>query len=150
MELTKKSDVEQLQGTALREAADDLGVSYSDNTQDKTIRKKIMEMLGIADNVEEGGQQDDSPAETQTKRPFSEKVKINITRDKDDKQPVPVAVNGRVFRIARGVDVEVPKEVLSVLDDAIQVIMELEEDSQGKEHLVAKEVPAYNYRLVSK
>jgi hypothetical protein len=59
-----------------------------------------------------------------------------------------VAVNGRVIRIKRGEVVEVPEEYVNVLNDAVQVIMELEEDEHGKEQLVAKEVPAYNFSVL--
>mgnify|MGYP000265330221 CR=1 FL=1 len=148
MELNNKSDVDQLSGEELREQAVALGIQFADNAQDKTIRKKIMDSLGIVD-------EDLAPSQSKLEnsapeRPFSKQVTIIISRDKDDKQPVAVGVNGRVFRMKRGVEVTVPVEVLSVLDDAIQVTMELVEDEHGIEQMVASEVPAYNYRVVSK
>lgn len=145
MELNTKADVLKLVGDELRTTATELGVPFANNTGDKTIQKKIMETLGIADDKSEPDVDEQPEAKA---RPASKKVKIRINRDKDDKQPVPVAVNGRVIRIKRGEVVEVPEEYVNVLNDAVQVIMELEEDEHGKEQLVAKEVPAYNFSVL--
>ena len=140
MELSKAT-LDQLSGESLREQADAVGVQYASNIGDDTLRKKIMDTLGIS--TEPDAAPAPAPeAELDEEKPFFKKVTIVINKDKDDKQPVPVAVNGRVFRIVRGEKVTVPIEVLNVLEDAIQVIKDPETEELN-------EVPAYNYRVVS-
>lgn len=46
----------------------------------------------------------------------------DIPGSTEGKQPVPVGVNGKVYLIKRGVDVEVPIEVVGVLNDAKRVV----------------------------
>lgn len=140
MELSKAT-LDQLSGAELREQADAVGVQYASNIGDDTLRKKIMDTLGISSESNSSPSVEAAQGTSEDK-PFSKKVTIVINKDKDDKQPVPVAVNGKVYRIVRGEKVTVPVEVLNVLEDAIQVIKDPETEELS-------EVPAYNYRVVS-
>lgn len=47
------------------------------------------------------------------------RIMIYESREKSDAKEVPVAVNGRAYQIKRGVQVDVPLEVVSVLTDAV-------------------------------
>ena len=140
MELSKAT-LDQLSGAELREQADAVGVQYASNIGDDTLRKKIMDALGIS-SESNSSPSAEAEQDTSEDKPLSKKVTIVINKDKDDKQPVPVAVNGKVYRIVRGEKVTVPVEVLNVLEDAIQVIKDPETEELS-------EVPAYNYRVVS-
>ena len=61
------------------------------------------------------------------------------------KQDVFVAVNDRTFLIKRGVDVEVPKSVLHVLQNAVEDVYEYDEEARD---LVKREVQAYPFTVV--
>lgn len=47
------------------------------------------------------------------------RIMIYESREKSDSKEVPVGVNGRAYQIKRGVQVDVPQEVVSVLSDAV-------------------------------
>jgi hypothetical protein len=47
------------------------------------------------------------------------RIMIYESREKSDSKEVPVSVNGRAYQIKRGVQVDVPQEVVSVLSDAV-------------------------------
>lgn len=46
-----------------------------------------------------------------------EMVKVTISRERKDQGDVEVSVNGKVYQIKRGVEVEVPRSVKEVLDN---------------------------------
>jgi hypothetical protein len=47
------------------------------------------------------------------------RIMVYESREKSDPKTVPVGVNGRAYEIKRGVQVDVPQEVVSVLTDAV-------------------------------
>ena len=53
-----------------------------------------------------------------------DRVKIVIHSDANDSSQVKVGVNGRMYLIKRDVEVEVPREVVSVLEDAVETHLE--------------------------
>jgi len=72
-----------------------------------------LEIDGLVDEPEEPADED-----------LTRKVKINIAKEKDEPIYVDVSVNGRAFRIRRGVDVEVPLYVLHTLQNAVESFYE--------------------------
>ena len=58
--------------------------------------------------------------DTVEKKPAEELVRFRIPRGRDeiDRQDVFVAVNGKSYLIKRGVEVEMPKAVVEVLENA--------------------------------
>ncbi len=70
-----------------------------------------------------------------------ERVTIIIAKDKTDKLPVQVFVNGMSYVIERGEKVTVPKSVLEVLDNSLTV--NFDEDGSGE-----YESTRFPYRIV--
>ncbi len=77
------------------------------------------------------------------------RVKIIIQSSERDKGPVDVAINGYAFRIKRDEEVEVPEDVLKVLDNAIMKIYDQvkREDGEGMQ-LVERKVKRFPYTIV--
>lgn len=65
----------------------------------------------------EAASKDANFARSATKARF--RIKIDEGRDKSDPDPVPVGANGRVYQIRRMREVDVPQEVVSILNDAV-------------------------------
>lgn len=73
------------------------------------------------------------------------RIIIDETRDSTEMQNVPVGVNGRMWIIKRGEEVEVPLEVLEVLDHAVvEKTVKLEGGAE-----VTKKVKRFNYSVLS-
>lgn len=114
----------------IKYAADNLGKKIPSNYTDETARKKLAEMIA-EDNG--GVNPQTTPAATpdgtnafvnkvlgEMGPPDTEKrIRIKIFEDKNDKQPVAIGINGIMFTIKRGFEVEVPPAVVNVLNDAI-------------------------------
>lgn len=120
-------EIQSLAGEELKEKAKELGIKLTGNPSEDTIRKRIRETLGIADNADQDGK---PPQQSAKKNSDSKKeYLIQIATDKENKQAVPVGVNGKVYRIKRGVKVKVPAAVVEVLNNAVQT--HYEEDENG-------------------
>lgn len=93
----------------LKEQARILGVSLKGGLSEDTIKERILEAMGEA------------PVES---KPLAKEgkntVTIVISEDDNDSQPVFVGVNGKSYRIKRGMEVAVPKEVADVLQQSKQ------------------------------
>mgnify|MGYP000374408301 CR=1 FL=1 len=143
-----EQDVNQLSGEALKDQAKILGVSLKGNPGEAKLRERILEVLNGGANSSEGSDankhqnidlnNDQEPGKS-TK---SKTVTINIATSEKDKQPVAVGLNGKVYRMKRGVNVEVPEGVVSILNDAIQ----MHRDPETGED---RPVPAYPFQIVS-
>ena len=130
-------NVDQLSSEELKEQARILGISLKGGLNDETIRNKIKEALG----------EPTTPATpvTPNKAGSAKKQKtvvVNFPMTKEDKQPVFIGLNGKNYRVRRGEDVEIPAELLNVLEDAKQHIC----DEDGNWEWV----PTYNYNVVSR
>lgn len=71
------------------------------------------------------------------------RIRIHKTNDKSETPDVFVGVNGVNFLIQRGVDVEVPAPVLSVLEEAVRTVYESGPNEEGA--LIAREALAYPF-----
>lgn len=60
--------------------------------------------------------------------PDEDDVLIQISKTKQDKADVAISVNCMTYHLPRGVDVRVKKPLLGVLQDAIQVEYDMQED----------------------
>lgn len=76
------------------------------------------------------------------------KVTIFIPESEKDKGDVTVQINGYCYQIKRGVDVDVPRSVVKVLEDAAMTQYEQRrrEDGEGNE-LIAREVPRFPFTV---
>jgi len=143
-----EQDVNQLSGTELKEQAKILGVKLTGNPGDPLIRERILEILnGGTDSSKQGeANKSENTASNNKQEPAKSSrpktVTINIATSEKDKQPVAVGLNGKVYRMKRGVNVEVPEGVVSILNDAIQMHRDPETDED-------RPVPAYPFQIVS-
>jgi hypothetical protein len=114
----------------LKEQAGVLDIAYAPNITDEKLREKIREALGETPQVE-AVEPIVAPAKSKGRM-----YRGQIHKDGKDKQPVPVAVNGHVWRIMRGETVTIPEAHYHVLQNAVQAVWD---DDAGE----MIEVPAY-------
>jgi hypothetical protein len=74
-------------------------------------------------------------------------VTIHIPKTKDEASDVQVAVQFKPYLIRRGMNVEVPAEVVEALSLAVETRYE-EEIIDGKPTMVAREVPSVNFSII--
>lgn len=115
----------------LEEAATALDIKFQGNTKDDTLRAKIDEALGApAEPAASGSSLPRAPGESKKAKRF----KLIIATNDQDKQPVQVGVNGRMYVIKRGEEVIVPESVINVLRDAVQHIYDPKTMKESKVH----------------
>lgn len=100
----------------LESAAADLSLTFPHNISDDKLRAKIDDALGSAPAVEMEKAVVDMTAKGTPERRFE----IIITTHDQDKQPVPVGINGQLYLIQRGKKVIVPESVVENLNCAVQ------------------------------
>jgi len=129
------SEVDTLTSEELREQAKIMGISLRGNPSDETLREKLRAALG----------EDITPSvdEAKSKAKGNDWVTITIHEDPNNKQPVFVGVNGKSYRIKRGVPVSVPRAVVENLNDAVRVEYYQDEDRNR----IARKVPAYPFSV---
>lgn len=118
----------------LKEQARILGIAIRGNPSADTLREKIRQAVNI-----EPAEGDKPIAEEDLDRK-KDWITIVIAEDENDQHPVFVGVNGKNYWIRRGEPVPVPPEVVTVLEDAIQVGM----DAKGK--ITSR--PTYPFNIV--
>jgi len=74
------------------------------------------------------------------------KIVIPEQEGEDNQGDVFISVNGRAYQIKRGFEVEVPPEVIEVLDHAISTKMS--QDMRTME-MSFKDVPRFPYKVIS-
>ncbi|WP_271270489.1 hypothetical protein [Aliamphritea hakodatensis] len=137
--------IKSLSGEELKNQAKTLDINVTGNMKDETIQKKIIEKLGLTDDSEGGvGKAGNNESGKSADSGKERMVTVRIQGDKDNKQPVPVAVNGRVLRIKRNEDVQIPESFLEVLKNAKQ--LQYEENSKGE--LESSEVFSYQFSVL--
>ena len=121
----------------LREyARNELGINLPSNATEETLRERILAHL----NGPVGAKPTASP-------PKAKAAVINIhkTQGKLGRHDVFVSVNNRDYLIKRGVDVDVPVEVVHVLENAVEDVFEYDEQ---KKDIVRREAHAYPFTVV--
>lgn len=121
------SELDTLSLTELKEQAKILGLTFPSNIGASTLRTKIQAALdGVASGADSEEARDEVAAivAKEAKRPPSKQnwITIMIAEDEQDRQPAFVGVNGKSYRIRRGEPVQVPPEVVEVLQHAKQAI----------------------------
>ena len=121
------------------------------------LRKNIMEHMATNNQVEElslsqpliksAGIPSDKPQEGKV---IGKRVKIIVHESADPNaiNPVFIGVNGRGYTINRGVEDEVPSNVVDVLNNARETIYDRKRDDFGKEFLVAREALSYPFSIL--
>lgn len=111
-------DLNSMDRAQLEEMAENLGVKFNANIKDDTLRARIAETLG--DTSQPATETDPAPAQLDTETEKQKRFEIIIQKDGQDKQPVPVGVNGRNHVIKRGEKVIVAESVVHALTNAVQ------------------------------
>lgn len=128
-------EIYALSGEELRTQAKVLEISLKGNPGDALIHERMIEALGLS---EEPSNKPPVTAINLSKKT----VTIMIATKEDDDQPVAVGLNGKVYRMVRGEEVEVPTGVVDILNNAKQMIRDRK---TGKD----REVLAYPFQIVS-
>lgn len=100
-------NIDALSAAELKSQLDALEVEYNPKANAETLRKKLKEALGQDDT-------DSAPLEGELQSKF---VEIMFHKDKDDKQPVYIGVQGRSFRFTRGEWAKCPRYLLPTIDN---------------------------------
>jgi hypothetical protein len=135
-------DIKALSGEDLRTQAKVLEIKFAANAGDRTIQDRMIESLGLSSD--ETGEQKNKTVNVAKKSEDvkSEMVTIVIATKEDDDQPVPVGLNGKVYRMIRGEKVTVPAGVVDILNNAKQMIRDRK---TGED----REILAYSFQTVS-
>lgn len=131
-------EIQALTGEELRAQAKIFDVSLKGNPGDKLIQERLIEALGLS-NEEEPSDKSNSNKDVSLGK--QKNITIVIATKEDDDQPVPVGLNGKVYRMVRGEEVTVPKGVADILSNAKQIVRD---KKTGKD----REVLAYPFQIV--
>lgn len=117
-------NVATMERAELEQTAKDLSLSFAHNISDDKLREKINEALGDGGSTDNAAG-DTTPSETQSSdseqaEAPEKRYEILIATHDQDKQPVPIGVNGKTTLIQRGKKVIVPESVVEVLQNAVQ------------------------------
>jgi len=134
------SELDTMSLDELKEQADILEVAYPHNITQATLLKKVEAAL----NGEEAEEEAPAPKVEQPKAvDIKKKVWIVISEDPTDNQTAFVGVNGKSFRIKRGIPVEIPEYILPTLKRAQKEVL----DAQTK---TWRKIPTYSYQIIEK
>jgi len=128
-------------------ARDELGLQIPKNMTKDSIVEAIRES-DPSFNPEPVDPSEDLPQQVQKKNRLT--IMIHKTGEKSGDRDVPVGVNGKVFLIKRGIEVEVPRSVVEVLKNAKETRWEWVPSNnhpQGGE-LVSREALSYPFSVV--
>lgn len=109
-------NTESMSREELEATAKDLGIRIAHNAKDETVREKIGEALGETT----GATPESAVASQPDDNGMQKRFEIIIATHDQDKQPVPIGVNGKTWLVQRGKKVIVPESVVEVLRNAIQ------------------------------
>lgn len=137
--------LQQMSYDELVNQAEVLGVSTDDKSEED-LRAAIQAALDGGSEVNEAPKpQKKRAARTTAKKdsadPMSQTVRVVVEESETDRQPAYVGLNGRSYRIKRGIEVDVPKPVADILLTSKQK----HRNADGSE----REVPTYPTRVVA-
>lgn len=121
------------------EQAEVLGVEGADTMAEADLRAALASLLDGGSAKKRSPRKKAAPKASND--PFSEMVRVVVEESDNDRQPAYVGVNGRSYRIKRGVEVDVPRPVANVLLGAKQKVR----NPDGTD----REVPTYPTRVVA-
>lgn len=134
--MTDTQELHSLSYEELKEQCRILGIAIKGNAE--SLREKLRAALD-GDPAEDAVEAPvEAPAKVDRKKDW---ITIQIAEKEGDNQPVFVGHNGKAYFIRRGEPVQVPKHVVSVLKDAMQ--MHRTNDGEWKR------VPSYPFQILS-
>jgi hypothetical protein len=106
----------QMSREELKATAADLGLDFPANIPNDKLVARIRAHLG-----EPVAEPSDAVAEDHSDKGSGERVfEVTIATDSQDKQPVPLQVNGVIKVVKRGERVRLPESYVNVLEHAVQ------------------------------
>jgi len=138
-------NVNDLHGDELKKQAEVLDIQFAHNISDEKLREKVREALGQSPSGEGSsgaGDIDPEPKPEATKK--TKRYKIKIHKDGKDKQPVPLACNGKVVRVMRGHAVTISEGHYNSLKNAIKVVQTQNEKGEMEQ----EEVQSYPFEVL--
>lgn len=129
-------NIDTLTSAELKDQAKVLGIPLTGNPKDETIRERIREALG------EPAKANETQAQPIAAEASEKLVKIMIQESESDQQPVAIGLNGRIIRIQRGKEVDVPAGYVEILRNAKQKVR----DTKTNED---REVLSYPFQVLS-
>jgi len=132
------NEIYALTGEDLRVQARVLEVKFASNAGDRTIQEKMISALGLS---EDESSEEKTTTKLEKKKASKDMVTIIVATKEDDDQPVPVGLNGKVYRMVRGEEVTVPKGVVEILNNAKQRIRD---KKTGQD----REILSYPFQIV--
>lgn len=135
-------EIKALSGEELRTQAKVLEISLKGNPGDQLIQERMIEALGLSNNSSHENTSNQEPASNKPEASKPEMVTIVIATKEDEDQPVPVGLNGKVYRMVRGEEVTVPVGVVDILNNAKQLVRDRK---TGKD----REVLAYPFQIIN-
>lgn len=130
------AEIEAMSHGELLEQAGVLGIEGAEAMPEQALRAALIEAVT--------GETTSKPKprrKAKAENVHSDLVRIVVEESESDQQPVYVGLNGRSYRVKRGVEVDVPRGVANVLLTAKQKAR----NKDGTE----REVPTYPTRIVA-
>ena len=97
----------------------DIEADPEDFTKDQLVELYMVSQAEFfKDEPDDSGKSSDNAADSSaadSDKKMHEKITINIAKEKDEPLYVDVSVNGKAFRIKRGMDVQVPRYIYETL-----------------------------------
>jgi len=83
-----------------------------------------------------------------TKKPAG-RVRIVVHQDASPgaEKDIFVGVNGVGYHIKRGAEVEVPREVVTVLEESVKTVYEQVRNEDGSTSMIPRDVPTYPFQV---
>lgn len=131
-------------------------VAEDDDTKEDLVRL-IVEQQAAADykrqeDKELSEEPDEKVEVTRDIQPWrNDRVRVQFDEQPgpDGRAPIKASLNGVAYSIPRGVDVDIPRDVLrGCIDNARMTVYEPVEDAQGRVRVEKRDVPRVTYRVV--
>lgn len=116
-EVTKRDEQIAAQADQLKLAEESLAAARRETAAAKALAAALEAKRAAAEERAEAASKDANFSSASSKARHL--IVIDEAIDKAQRGPVDVGCNGRVYRIQRGVPVEVPMDVINVLNDAV-------------------------------
>lgn len=142
-----KATVEELRTYARNELGINPPPGLTKDALRKVIQEAVSEALPDDDSVQTVSPAKPAEATSKVKR---KRIMIHKTGDKTGADDVILGVNGRMYQIKRGMEVDVPASVVEVLKNAVEDRFEYHADPRlpGGGEMVKRQALAYPFSVI--
>lgn len=90
-----------------------------------------------------------TPRPARARKSAADRVRIVVHQDGTPgaEKEIFVGVNGVGYRIKRGVEVEVPRAVVRVLEESVKTVYEQVRNEDGSVSMIARDLPTYPFQV---